>query len=124
MTKLTFDAIINFGAKGIRKVADQVDDIKDDLKQADRLSRNLSDTKTGRSAMGAADMDTPRYRQSRSIEGRRGGARNFSGLLGGESTGTLVGAYAELAANARSRNSWCPWWYCPKANCRQPSRCN
>jgi hypothetical protein len=99
MTKLTFDAIINFGAKGIRKVADQVDDIKDDLKQADRLSRNLSDTKTGKSAMGAADMDTPTYRRSRSIEGRRGGARNFSGLLGGESTGTLVGAYAELAAN-------------------------
>ena len=71
--------------------------------EADILNKKLTQTKTAQTAMGAAGVTSSQYKQAGGVIGRRGATgKNFSALAqttGGGGPGSLVGAYAEVAAN-------------------------
>ena len=98
-------AVLEMFTNGTDKARKEVGQINDQLDQAAdnaaRMNRTLSQTQTGRSAMGRAGVqDTRDYRTQRSVTGSRGAeGRNFAGLAQGGGGDGFVAAYATLAAN-------------------------
>lgn len=105
-------ARLTFQETGAQKVARKTEKFKKDLERAnaaaDSMNKKLAATKVGSGAMGAAGIGGTEYRGMRGITGgRQAQGKNFSGMAGiaaGEGGGrgvggTLVGAYATLAAN-------------------------
>lgn len=98
-------AVLEMFTKGTDKARKETQQINDQLDQAAdnaaRMNRTLSQTQTGRGAMGRAGVqDTRDYRTQRSVTGSRGAeGRNFAGLAQGGGGDGFVAAYATLAAN-------------------------
>lgn len=100
-------AVLEMFTKGTDKARKETQQINDQLDQAAdnaaRMNRTLSQTQTGRGAMGRAGVqDIKDYRTKRSVTGSRGAeGRNFAGMAqaGNSGQGSLVAAYAEIAAN-------------------------
>jgi hypothetical protein len=95
---INIKALLTLGTKGTDKAKKEVSDVNKQLDQAadnaERMNRTLAKTKT--------PGETKQYRTQRSIAGTRGAeGRNFAGLAQGGrgGSGSLVGAYAETAAN-------------------------
>lgn len=104
--KIRLTAILGLKSQGADKAEKETRKLKNNIREAEqsaaRMNKNLSSTRTGQSAMEAAGFNRTQYRTDRSVVGGRGATgKNFSGMaagLGGGG-GSLVGAYAQLAAN-------------------------
>lgn len=104
--KIRLTAILGLKSQGADKAEKETRKLKNNIREAEqsaaRMNKNLSRTRTGQSAMEAAGFNRGQYRTDRSVVGGRGATgKNFSGMaagLGGGG-GSLVGAYAQLAAN-------------------------
>ena len=111
---LNLVARLTFQETGAQKVARQSKEMRKELERAqaasDRINQKLAATQTGKGALGAAGISGTDYRGMRGLTGaRQASGKNFSGVAGiadgggggrgGGVGGTLVGAYATLAAN-------------------------
>jgi hypothetical protein len=107
--KINLKAVLELGTKGVAKAVKQTKQISDNLTTAaGNFNSQMNTSSTGR---GAIDRQSTQagYRGQRSVTGARAASgRNFSGLAGiaagaggaGDGLdGSLVGAYASLAAN-------------------------
>ena len=104
--KIRLTAVLGLKSQGADKAEKETRKLKNNIRDAEqsaaRMNKSLSRTRTGQSAMEAAGFNRSQYRSDRSVVGGRGATgKNFSGMaagLGGGG-GSLVGAYAQLAAN-------------------------
>lgn len=103
--KVSVNADVNVNAKGMKNATKESKKLRDNLRHgetsSDKIAKNMSRTRTGRTAMDHAGMSRTSYGGARGVTGGTGRAgKDFSNMaqMGG-GTGGLVAAYAMLAAN-------------------------
>jgi len=104
--KVSVNADVNVNAKGMKNATKESKKLRDNLRHgetsSDRIAKNMSRTRTGRTAMDHAGMSRKSYGGARGITGGTGRAgKDFSNIaqMGGGGVGGIVAAYANLAAN-------------------------